>query len=122
MFLNGDRLLVRRQGEERWCFALGGADGATANIVWPAEQLATDPDSPVLAFTPATDCSSVVWITIVDLDEWEALVYEWLSPISCAHQFPSSFGQARSAIRAVVKDATPKPLLKEAAMNCFWDF
>ena len=121
-FLDGDNLLIRqvRPAVGPWFFALGGMDD-TASIVWPAHSVPVAPASPFWAFIPSTTCDKVAFVTVVDLADWEALVYEWKAPVWCQHQMPRSFSEEPPAVRAIC-DNKPQALLEVAAEACFWKF
>lgn len=128
LFCDAKHVLIRnRVHGGRWYFVLGQVKG-TASCVWPAE-VSGIPGTDQVAFVPsvADDAKRMHFATIVRLEDWDAIPYEWRSPLWQWALHPACQGEFRSCrpgaaqVRAVPV-AEADTLLRTAARFAFWHF
>ena len=125
--LDAPRLLVRRKLQpldarhaDRWYFSLGSALGESA-ILWPADRNAFKGDATSTYFVPG-ECDKLILASVVDLSQWEAWSFEWLSPLSQWEKFESCRRTADfNAVRAFPTTIEHDSLKNVAAKEAFWN-
>lgn len=77
--LRGGQVLVRnKEAGSPWCFSLGSAPDS-ASLGWPAD--AMESNGTTYSTPRKAGVFVVPFLCILDLDDWEALSYEWRSPL-----------------------------------------
>ncbi len=95
------KILLSKAGQEQKWFALHSWQDS-AVLVWPAEEV-TIPGSTCKCYTPALNVAQPVMLSMVELDTWQALSFQWKSVAWQYSQYPAALGALRPAIRAFAK-------------------
>lgn len=112
------RLLIRRKAEgSPWYFCLHHFSGSSV-AVWLATLQSFSGYSMQFAEF-SKDVDGIVLVSILDLQEWEALGFSWRSPTWQFVRLPKCRGSIFPAVRAVV-DGAPQALQAVGAKAAFW--
>lgn len=68
------------------------------------------------------ESASPSWRIIWELDDWEALLVDWVSPLGQSHQFDITRAEVESWGIAAMSCGEPMPIVRAAAQKCFWAF
>eukprot|EP00971_Amphidinium_carterae_P143611 2845262-Amphidinium_carterae.1 len=100
-----------------------GPLGMRCFMAWPAVQKRT-PLGLLLYPDLQVSVEKLELLMVTDLDEWEALPYEWRGPLWCekkrAESASKDTSHAAKTLAVAVATSEPIPLLEMAVRKCFW--
>lgn len=109
-------LMVRKRNSVEWFFCLG-AFGASGALGWPARIIqGMLGDEVVLDTQVAAD--DLMWLWVVDIDDWEAREVTWVSPL---RRMVKTGSTSTDQLTGVLFEA-PSKILEVAARKAFWRF
>jgi len=122
-----NKILLREKlpggGHGKPFFAIGSCPGSSG-LGWPAEEIHVPGYADRRCWVPSKTPPSEhreVFLVLLDLHQWEAVSFEWRSPVWQQLEFPRAAGKWPESIRAISdKGQDWKPLLETAARAGFW--
>lgn len=114
----GKNMAMKKVGSSKWFFSLGGNNPIAARG-WPAVATMRQDE---LLFLELDMTGKPEWILVTDPEAWQAVTFQWHSPLRQYLADRSRRSQVRSKPSLVAYPiGKPKPLIQEAACQGFWD-